>query len=100
MFRKSKGEAQHDTLDSHLRAAVIALLDTACRLGEILSLQWGDVDLERRELKIQAVKAKTRTARLVPISTRLLAMLEMRRLDPAGEEFRPAAYVFGNEVGE
>jgi integrase len=89
-----------DACDPHLRAVVTALLDTACRLGEILSLQWGDVKLDRRELTIQAVKAKTRTARLVPISSRLLSLLEMRRLNPAGQEFGPDAYVFGNEVGE
>ena len=50
------------------RAVIIALLDTACRLGEILWLQWKDVNLERRELTIQAVKAKTRTSRILPIS--------------------------------
>jgi hypothetical protein len=27
-------------------------------------------------------------------------MLELRRYDPAGLEFGPNAYVFGNEVGE
>jgi integrase len=89
-----------DACDPHLRAVVVALLDTACRLGEILSLQWKDVNLERRELTIQAVKAKTRTARIVPISTRLLAALEMRKLDPVGREFGPEAHVFGNEIGE
>jgi integrase len=84
----------------HLRAVIIALLDTACRLGEILSLQWRNVNLDRRELTIEAMKSKTRTARIVPISTRLLSTLEMRRLDPAGKEFGPDAYVFGNDFGE
>ncbi len=36
----------------------------------------------------------------MPISTRLKGVLEMRRLNPAGTEFGPEAYVFGNEVGE
>jgi hypothetical protein len=27
-------------------------------------------------------------------------MLELRRYDPGGEEFKPDAYVVGNEVGE
>jgi integrase len=89
-----------DACDPHLRAVVVALLDTACRVGEILSLQWRDVNLERRELTIQAVKAKTRTARIVPISSRLLAMLEMRKLDPAGRKFEFDKYVFGDEIGE
>ena len=37
--------------------------------------------------------------RLVPISTRLLALLELRRLDPAGTELPGDAYVFGDALG-
>lgn len=70
----------------HRRAIIIALLDTACRPGEILSLQWKDVNLERKEIVIRAEKSKTRTARWVPVSTRLLATLQMRRTDPAGND--------------
>jgi len=76
------------------------LLDTACRPGEILSLQWRDVSLARRELVIRAEKTKTRTERIIPVSSRLLAVLEMRRLDPSGQPCGRDAYVFGNEVGE
>ena len=52
------------------------MLETFCRPGEILSLQWQDVDLETRELTIRAEKAKTRRAWRLPISSRLLAVLE------------------------
>ena len=37
-------------------------------MPEILNLQWRDVSLERREFIVQAVKAKTRVMRLVPIT--------------------------------
>ena len=84
----------------HLRGVLIAMLETCCRPGEILSLQWRDVDLKARELTIRAEKAKTRRARRLPISSRLLAVLEMRRLDPSGKEFPPDAYVFGTALGE
>ena len=60
-----------DVANPQLRAVIIAILDTACRPGEILSLQWRDVNLERRELTVQAAKSKTRTARMIPISSRL-----------------------------
>jgi integrase len=83
----------------HLRSVLTAMLETCCRPGEILSLQWHDVDLETRELTIRAEKAKTRRARRLPISSRLLAILEMRRLDPTGKLFPLDAYVFGNQVG-
>ncbi len=94
-----------DAAGLHLRAVIIAMLETACRPGEVLSLQWRDVSLDRSELVIQAEKAKTRSARIIPISSRLKGVLEMRRHDPAGEPFAPEAYVFGdsnrapNQVG-
>ncbi len=75
------------------------MLETACRPGELLSLQWGDVNLDRGELTIRAPKSKTRTERILPISARLRAVLEMRQHDPAGEPFGQEAYVFGDEVG-
>ena len=84
----------------HLRGVITAMLETCCRPGEILSLQWHDVDLGTRELTIRAEKAKTRRARRLPISIRLLAILEMRRLDPSGEPFPLDAYVFGNRLGK
>jgi integrase len=88
-----------DAANPHLRAVIVALLDTAARPGEILSLQWRDVSLERHELVFRAEKSKTRTERIVPISTRLLATLEMRKLDPAGKPLAKDAYVFGDELG-
>jgi len=63
-----------DAAGPHLRAVIIALLETACRPGEVLSLQWRDVSLERNEIIVRAEKAKTRTARIVPISSRLRAV--------------------------
>ena len=88
-----------NAVDSHLRAVIVALLDTAYRPGEIFNSQWRDVSLERRAFIVQAIKAKTRTMRLVPISTRLLAILEVRRLGPAGRELPRDAFVFGDALG-
>ena len=34
--------------NSHLRGILVAMLDTCCRPGEILSLQWGDADMSSR----------------------------------------------------
>jgi integrase len=82
-----------------LHAVIVAMLETACRPGELLSLQWADVNMERGELTIRASKSKTRTERILPVSARLRGVLEMRRCDPAGKEFGPEAYVFGDEIG-
>ena len=84
----------------HLRSVIIAMLDTACRPGEIFNLQVRDVSMTRRELTIRAVTEKTRRERILPISKRLLAVLELRLLDPAGHPLPQDAYVFGNVLGE
>lgn len=63
-----------------LRGVVEAALETGMRRGEILGLLWGDVPLEpRAELHLPAAKTKTGQARSIPISSRLKAILEMRR---------------------
>lgn len=48
---------------------------------------------------IRAEKSKTGTSRLLPISARLLATLEMRKTDPSGQRHSPDAFVFGDERG-
>jgi len=97
----------------HLRAVVEAALETGMRRGEILSLQWHQVEgltigkrnkLEwapRASIVLPWSKTKTRRERRIPISTRLRGILEMRRFDPTGKEPLPGdAYVFGNEIGQ
>ena len=78
---------------------IVAAIETGCRQGELLSLQWEDVSLERRELRIRAEKAKDREDRYIPISTRLHTVLEMTQYDPAGHRFDGEHFVFGDEVG-
>src|SRR6185295_4328251 len=91
-----------------LRAVVEAAIETGCRRGELLSLQWHQVELEPRpELWLPAGKTKTGKARRVPISTRLRPVLQMRletlrdTLDLEDDDPLPSTlYVFGNDVGE
>ena len=89
-----------EAANEQLHGVLVALLDTACRPGEILSLQWRDVNMERRELTVQAAKSKTRTGRIIPISSRLMGVLEMRRLDPVGRPHVSESYVFGDAIGQ
>lgn len=88
----------------HLQAIIIAALETGCRKGELLSLQWRDVICnekgEPRTLSLRAENTKTDTARTVPISPRLRAVLEMRRTGMDGSVHGPDAYPFGNDAGE
>jgi integrase len=83
-----------------MQALVIAALETGCRVGELLSLQWREVRWEESCLVLQAAKTKTNESRAVPMTSRLRAVLEMRKHDPRGQEFGAECYVFGNAVGE
>lgn len=63
----------------HLQRLLIAALDTAMRRGELLALQWRDIDLQRRELTVRAETTKTDKTRHLPISDRLAGVLSMER---------------------
>jgi integrase len=71
--RKGKEVTMHDKGDKreHLRALLVAALDTAMRRGELFKLTWQDVDLERGVITIRAMNSKTARARTVGITPRL-----------------------------
>jgi len=78
---------------------IVGALETGCGLGELLALRWQDVDSDRREIRVTAEHAKDAEGRLLPMSARLAAVLELARLDPTGHDLPSDAYVFGDEVG-
>ncbi|WP_430232618.1 tyrosine-type recombinase/integrase [Nitrosomonas communis] len=59
------------------------LLSTGCRLNEVLSARWVDVDLNRRILKIRAINSKSKRLRSVPLNES--AMEVLNQLDTRGE---------------
>jgi integrase len=68
---------------SHLRAIIIAALDTGCRRGELLKLKWSDIELESRAITLQAFNTKTMRERKLAMTTRLY--LELERLWEASD---------------
>jgi integrase len=112
VIRKRKARKRHRRLEPdeearllsvagpHLQRVIICAVETSAREGEILSLQWNQVSLSRREIFLPAEKTKTKTDRTIPISDRLLGVLEMICNDPDGKPHKPSAFVFGNEVGQ
>jgi len=82
-----------------LQNLIVAALETCCRRGELLSLQWRDVDLARGHLTVRGEKAKDGDPRVLPISARLAGVLNMAKTDPtSGQDYRTDDYVFG-ELG-
>jgi integrase len=60
---------------AHLRAILIAALDTAMRRGELFKLTWQDIDLENRLIQVRATTTKTLRPRTVGITERLATEL-------------------------
>lgn len=99
----------------HLQAVITAAIETGMRRAELLGLRWNQiegmrVDLDeekkikiewapRAEIALRAAQTKTKRDRRIPISSRLRAVLEMRRCDPVGQPLALDAFVFGTEIG-
>jgi integrase len=50
--------------EPHLQALIVAALETCARQGELLSLQWGNVSIERGEIILRAEHTKDRENRI------------------------------------
>lgn len=55
---------------------IVFAIDTTCRRGEVRKLEWRDVDLINRIITIRDETTKTGDGRKIPISARLLEILE------------------------
>ena len=97
--QRSEEERIVAVANPHLRALITAALETGCRVGELLSLQWHQVRWDLNEIHLPSAKTKARRPRDLPMSQRLRAVLEMRRHSPAGGEYPADAYVFGDPTG-
>lgn len=51
------------------------LLSTGCRLNEVLSATWADVDIERRVFTVRATNSKSRKTRSVPLNDSAIGVL-------------------------
>lgn len=73
-----KGKAVTATIKAdnpHLKAAILLGLDSGMRRGEILKLEWKDIDFEKGIIKILATHTKTQKMRTVPMTDRTKAEL-------------------------
>ena len=77
------------TLDNrHLRAMIVLALDSGMRRGEILKLQWSDIDFETRKITIRPQSTKTNQGRIAPLSRRAAAELQaLRSISPKERPF-------------
>ena len=56
--------------NKHLKAVILLGLDSGMRRGEILKLEWEDIDLEAGSIRILGTHTKTQRTRVVPLTER------------------------------
>ena len=59
---------------------LLLLLNTGCRVGEILSLRWSDCDLENKVIRITAQNSKSRKMRSIPLNSGAVDILRKQAL--------------------
>ena len=59
----------------HITPMVLLSLNTGLRQGELFSLEWESVDLERKTITVLASHSKGNTTRVVPLNAEALAVL-------------------------
>lgn len=67
--------AEIDTYNPHLKALILLGLDSGLRRGEILSLDWKDIDFDTGIINILGTHTKTQKTRAVPMTSRTKAEL-------------------------
>lgn len=67
----------------HMTPMVLLSLNTGMRQGELFSLAWESVDLERRTITILASHSKGNATRVIPLNAEALAVLTAIRPEPA-----------------
>jgi integrase len=84
-----------------LQWLIIAAIELTARRGGLLKLRRCDIDLNRNEVRFRAETTKDHETRILPISKRLRAVLEMAlaQKDPDGADFKPETPVFCDELG-
>lgn len=90
--------AQSTAIRPHLPAFIRLALNTGCRKGELLNLEWSRVDESRRLFLLEARHTKQRKRRTVPLNDDALQSLEQLRTWQA--QYLPGTpWVFGWREG-
>jgi integrase len=78
-FEHDEFPALREELPEHLRPPLTFAYFTGCRRGEIVGLQWSQVDLDRHIVRLNAGETKSGEGRLLPLRSELFNVLKMQR---------------------
>lgn len=88
---KRKGKEVKATVEAdnpYLKAVILLGLDSGLRRGEILTLDWNDIDLDGRSIKILGTHTKTQKTRKAPLTDRTMAeLISLESFDTSGKVF-------------
>jgi integrase len=80
--------ADIDANNPHLKAIILLGLDSGMRRGEILKLEWQDIDFETGIVKILGTHTKTQKTRTAPLTNRTKAeLLALPNFGASGKVF-------------
>lgn len=85
-WRLARAYALHPVINGyadHLTPMVLLTLNSGMRQGELFSLAWENVDLERRTISVLASHSKGNSTRTIPLNEEALAVLTTIRTTPA-----------------
>jgi integrase len=93
--------AAHKQGESISANVIEFILLTACRLGEAVGMQWGEINWQERVWTLPANRSKTNKEHRVPLCDRAIMLLSVRGRGPNGfgMEPDPAAYVWPSRDG-
>lgn len=87
--------------DPNTRAALLLLMLTAVRPGELRGARWDEIDVDRALWRIDGARMKMKTPHIVPLSSQALAVIQgMRPLSGDDELVFPSPYVAGKPLSD
>lgn len=96
-FTQEEFEAMRDNLPDYLRPVISFAYFTACRRGEILNLQWTQVDWGARMVRLEPGTTKNKDGRMIPLTAELFAALSS--LKAQRDEFWPQSPWVFSRIG-
>ena len=97
-----KGFLEHDqyrdlraALPQHARNVLVGMYFTGMRIGEVLAIQWGQVDIAEREIRLEPGTTKNDEARTLPLHGELLEMIKIQK-EERDKKYPTCPWVFSN----